>query len=213
MATGPSTSPTTVMPSSPTTEPIASVAFSARCRSAAWVMIGVATIRTSVGTAMTMPMVRASRPLRLEPEREKRQLDTAEKEIGGVEQPQFQREAIGGELGCRGHRSVCLAASIVQIGETLSQRTTEWPPSPNTARSCQARRRQASRADVGADAALILAALGRIEAAVRDERAALGEPAGGARRHGAGHRRRQGRGRFRKPPPRCSMSSSTASMR
>ena len=47
----------------PTTEPITSVAFSARCRSAAWVMIGVATIRTSVGTAMTMPMVRASRPL------------------------------------------------------------------------------------------------------------------------------------------------------
>ena len=51
------------MPIRPTTEPSDSVAFSARWRSAAWVTIGVTTIRTSVGTAMTMPMVRASSPL------------------------------------------------------------------------------------------------------------------------------------------------------
>ena len=50
------------MPSVAATEAITMVALSARRRSAWWVMTGVATIRTTMGTAITRPMVRASRP-------------------------------------------------------------------------------------------------------------------------------------------------------
>ena len=62
-------------------------------------------------------------PPRLQPKREKRQLNAAEKEICRVEQPEFPGEAIiGGELGCPGHRSVCFALSFGQIGGALAKR-------------------------------------------------------------------------------------------
>ena len=64
--------------------------------------------------------------------------------------------------------------SIVQIGETLAQRTQNGHRAPTQRDHVRRAAVKRAGADVSADAALILAALGRIEAVVRDERAALG---------------------------------------
>jgi len=44
-------------------------------------------IRTTIGTAMTKPMVCASSPLAPQPQREKRQLDPPKKKYAAIEQP------------------------------------------------------------------------------------------------------------------------------
>ena len=62
IASVPSNRPASAMAAMPPTDATTSVAFSACNRSAWWLATGTTTMRTIIGSAMAMPIVRASKP-------------------------------------------------------------------------------------------------------------------------------------------------------